>query len=167
MSERTLAQQRVLIYDPDRCSGCMYCMVICSFEHYGVCSFDRTSIWIAENPGQKGAFIAAHCAHCEYPMCEAVCPSDAIVKDEETGIVRISSMKCIGCKNCIIACPISVPWFDLEHRVAIKCDLCDGDPECVKFCPTGALKVVPRVEARERYGILKGNGGIRRVSKRG
>ena len=89
--------------------------------------------------------------------------SIAIVKDEKTGIVRIDSMKCIGCKYCIIACPISIPWFDDEYRVAAKCDLCDGDPKCVKLCPSDAIIFVPREEAREIYGVLKANGGSSHV----
>ena len=147
--------EKVLVYDPDKCSGCLYCMVVCAFEHYRVSSLERAHIRIVDDPNQRGQFIAAHCAHCEYPMCEAVCPAEAISKDEKTGIVRIDSMKCIGCKNCRVACPISIPWFDEEYRVSAKCDLCDGDPKCVKLCPTEAITFVSREKARKMHGVLK------------
>ena len=37
--------------------------------------------------------------------------------------------------------------FVPEKKVVIKCDLCDGDPVCVKFCPTGAIKYEEPVKA--------------------
>ncbi|PCN50495.1 4Fe-4S ferredoxin, partial [Candidatus Geothermarchaeota archaeon ex4572_27] len=70
----------------------------------------------------------------------------AIWKDE-AGIVRINRLKCIGCKSCNYACPLSAPIFIEELRASSKCDLCDGDPECVKFCSSGALRAYPREEA--------------------
>ena len=131
----------------------------CSFEHHGVHSLMMANIQVVKNPMQRGKFIVVHCAHCEYPVCATVCPSDAIVKDEKTGIVRIKSIKCIGCKNCIIACPTSARWFYDVHHLSIKCDLCHNDPQCVKACTAGALKFIPREEARKIYGVLKVSRG--------
>lgn len=158
MAKMLNVAQKVLVHDPERCSGCMLCMVICSFEHYRTFSFERSLIRIVENPKQRGKFVVIHCAHCEYPICEVVCPSNAILKEEETGIVRINPMKCIGCKNCIVMCPISALRFDHKHRVPVKCDLCNGDPRCIKFCSTHALTFVYREEARKRYGVLNEDG---------
>jgi len=53
----------------------------------------------------------------------------------------------VGCEMCIIACPLSVPFFDAELRVAAKCDFCLGAPECVKHCSSGALRVFAREES--------------------
>lgn len=166
MTETINNNQNVLIFYPDECSGCLSCVMACSFEHYRVRSLKRAYIQVVKNPMQRGRFIVVHCAHCEYPVCTAVCPSAAIVKDEETGIVRINSMKCIGCKNCIIACPTSARWFDDEHKISVKCDLCNNDPKCVKACTTGALKFIPREEAKKIYGLLKANGGSLHVQRR-
>ena len=63
------------------------------------------------------------------------------------GWVLINHLKCIGCRMCVYVCPLSAPFFDEKHRVAMKCDLCDGDPECVKHCSSRALKLVSREEA--------------------
>jgi Fe-S-cluster-containing hydrogenase component 2 len=40
-----------------------------------------------------------------------------------------------------------VPYFDPTYKVAVKCDFCHGDPECVKHCSSRALRLVSRDEA--------------------
>jgi len=40
---------------------------------------------------------------------------------------------------CEEACPFGVIVFSELEQKAVKCELCDGDPQCVAFCPTGAL----------------------------
>ena len=37
-------------------------------------------------------------------------------------------------------CPFGAILYDPDNRRVIKCDLCGGDPQCVRFCPTGALQ---------------------------
>ncbi len=56
------------------------------------------------------------CMHCEDPTCAEVCPADAI-KQNEDGIVQ-SALKprCIGCSNCVLACPFGVPKYDGRAR---------------------------------------------------
>ena len=41
---------------------------------------------------------------------------------------------------CTLACPFGNIAFSTEDRVVVKCDFCNGEPECVAFCPTGALE---------------------------
>ena len=85
------------------------------------------------------------CMHCEDPTCAEVCPADAI-KQTEDGIVQ-SALKprCIGCSNCVLACPFGVPKYDAEFDQMMKCDMCydrtsDGlKPMCASVCPSEAL----------------------------
>ena len=85
------------------------------------------------------------CMHCEDPTCAQVCPADAI-KQTEQGIVQ-SALKprCIGCSNCVLACPFGVPKMIAEFDQMMKCDMCtdrtsDGlKPMCASVCPSQAL----------------------------
>ena len=71
----------------------------------------------------------------------------------------VAAEKCIGCSACVWACPFGASELDLITRVAHRCDQCDGDPLCVKHCPTGALRYVPEerlavTEQRQKLGVL-------------
>lgn len=43
---------------------------------------------------------------------------------------------------CMLVCPVGAPHYSVAVGKMEKCDLCDGDPTCVKACPTGAIKYV-------------------------
>lgn len=147
--------QKVLVYNPELCTGCTYCMTACSYKHYGIASFEKSFIRIIEDPKKEFSFLSAFCAHCETAACVAACPSDAMHKEDGTGIIRVNSMLCIMCKNCRVACPISHPDYDEDLHQAVKCDQCDGNPICVQQCPTGAITYANRIEARKNYGVIK------------
>jgi len=92
--------------------------------------------------------VAVQCRHCEDPPCVDACITDAITKDEETGLVTIDEDLCVGCWSCSDVCPhgaiVQVP----EEVVAVICDRCQGRrrPACVESCPTGALVFMESVE---------------------
>jgi Fe-S-cluster-containing dehydrogenase component len=68
-----------------------------------------------------------------------ICPADAIQRDEKTGAISIDPSRCAGCKMCMLACPAGNIHFNSTEHISEKCDLCEGDPHCVKFCTSGAL----------------------------
>jgi Fe-S-cluster-containing dehydrogenase component len=129
-------------------------MIACSFFHFEEADLNKAYIQVNPDTADPTSFINAHCTHCEFPVCEAACPVEpkAIIKNPETGIVTIDRMRCIGCKSCNFACPISIPIFEEALGVSFKCDFCDGEPRCAKYCSTGALEVVTRKEATELMG---------------
>lgn len=93
----------------------------------------------------KGVMIPVYCKHCVRPPCAENCPVDAIYRDENTGMVMIDYGACIGCNICIQYCPFGALTLDPETEQVIKCDLCGGDPQCVKYCIDEAV-IYPRFD---------------------
>jgi len=159
MNQETAAQ-RVLVYDPDRCTGCRCCEMACAYQNFNTLAPVKSHIRIiADESGLKRNAI--HCWHCDDPVCMAACPVDAIEKDEKTGWVRVNPLKCIGCRSCTYACPVAAAWFDEDRKTASKCTFCDGDPMCAKFCSPQAIRVTTRAEALEflKKKLEENNGG--------
>jgi len=145
-----LSEERTLFHDPQLCSACGFCAIVCAYRHYGTLDPDRGRIHPLLSLELPDLVAVSYCSHCKYAFCEAACPSDpkAIYRDPATGAVCIDPIRCIGCRSCVYACPVSAPRYIPELHVSHKCDLCGGDPLCVKCCPTGALQYLPRNEIR-------------------
>jgi carbon-monoxide dehydrogenase iron sulfur subunit len=70
---------------------------------------------------------------------------EALTIDDDTTAVLVDREKCTSCGACIDACPGKVPFLHPGDNKATICDLCEGDPECVKVCHEArydALRVV-------------------------
>ncbi len=91
------------------------------------------------------------CNQCSDPACATICPVKAIDKNVTDGVVRIDDKKCIGCGLCSLACSYGAIRYSNELRKSFKCDMCDGDPECVKACPHGLLHFVNDIEPLRNY----------------
>jgi Fe-S-cluster-containing hydrogenase component 2 len=122
-----------LIVDPVQCTGCNACILTCSFEHEGVFSLEKTRIQV-EKDGERADCTPKVCIQCEGAPCVGSCPVDALSRDKKTGGIRLDREICNGCKECVPACPYEGIGFDETDRLPLICDLCGGDPACVKFC---------------------------------
>ena len=80
------------------------------------------------------------CQQCETALCQVVCPMHAIKRDEQTGAMLVDYELCVGCKLCMMFCPFGGIELDAKTGKISKCDLCNGDPLCVKFCEPKALQ---------------------------
>ena len=117
----------------------------------------------------KWLFRKDGCMHCTDAACVKVCPSGAL-HYTEFGTVGLHREKCIGCKECVAACPFEVPRYDRDTDKIAKCDLClsrlqaDLQPACVKACPTGALQFGDRDKmlslAEQRVRELGGDANV-------
>ncbi|MDH4274438.1 MAG: 4Fe-4S dicluster domain-containing protein [Gammaproteobacteria bacterium] len=115
-------------------------------------------------PAPAVSFVTSACNHCADPACMKACPvsnpndptneHNAIFKRAADGIVIINDTVCIGCKQCIAACPYGAPQFNRTTRKVEKCTLCvhrlyDSSgkrtalwPACVTSCVGNALRLV-------------------------
>ena len=73
----------------------------------------------------------------------AVCPTSALYRNT-AGIIAVEEKRCIGCRMCSLACPFGAMHFHATKKAAFKCDLCQGEPQCVRVCAPGTLKLVER-----------------------
>ena len=128
----------LMVFQKD-CMGCHACEVACKQEH-GLGVGPRFIKVIESAP----FYIPVYCHHCARPPCGEVCPDGAITRNER-GIVQVDPDVCVGCRECIVACPFGAMQFDEEREVALMCDLCserlenDQEPACSQACPTGCI----------------------------
>ncbi len=132
--------QKILFVDSEKCNGCRLCENVCSIYHEKVSNTSRARIHIVKWEN-VGLFVPMICQQCDNPICETVCPIHAVSRDEKTGALLIDNDLCIGCKLCVMFCPLGGVGID-KNRKILKCDLCDGEPFCVKFCVPGALQFI-------------------------
>ena len=152
-----------VVANPNKCIGCRTCEVACVVAHSEKNIFTQEGD-IEFNPRLsvvKTAKVSApiQCRHCEDAPCASVCPKGAITNED--GVIYIDKNNCVGCKACLMACPVGaidiVPEYKngevitqeklcfKEKMVANKCDLCkgiEGGPACVKVCPTDAFEII-------------------------
>ncbi len=136
---------KVLMIDYEKCTGCRLCELVCSVKHEGVSNPARSRIKIVKWEWE-GRYVPMSCQQCESAPCMSVCPVKAISRNEEMGRVEIDYDVCIGCRMCIAICPFGGMSFDTLASKVIKCDFCDGDPQCVRFCEPEAIQYVDAAE---------------------
>jgi molybdopterin-containing oxidoreductase family iron-sulfur binding subunit len=148
-----------MVIDRRKCIGCHTCTIACKVANGLV--VDRE---VGTYPSVRREFIPKLCMHCKNARCVDTCPTGASHKRED-GIVLVDTNKCVGCMQCILACPYQVRYLNSgkvgyyktgltpyenfayqqrEAHTVEKCDLCVDEIEqgqdsvCVRACPLKA-----------------------------
>lgn len=151
------------------CGICDLCALACSNEKFGVMNPNMSAIKVnhrgEKTDGRtKGGAGVLICWHCENPPCYPACKYDAMDIDENNVVSLFLDnppegfKSCITCMKCVQACDdmhMETSIFrslvrdrkfetksgrELKRYSLYKCDLCGGDPVCVKICPRDAIK---------------------------
>ena len=134
------------------CIGCRACEIACKDKN-GLPAgprFRRVQYVEGGTFPEVFAFkINMSCNHCAEPACLPTCPTGAIFKRKDNGVVDIDSTLCIGCRKCEAACPFGAPQFNVEENVVQKCNMCIDEleagrkPYCVSACMMRVLDIGP------------------------
>ena len=152
-----------MVIDLKRCIGCETCTVACKAANQIPLGILWNRVFKCERgtyPNSRMVFFPINCMHCEDPECVKVCPTGASYKSGD-GLVLVDSVKCMGCKCCILACPYGArssfqelePFYETgktpldelaeaKHLLGAvqKCDFCQDrvekglEPACVASC---------------------------------
>jgi Fe-S-cluster-containing hydrogenase component 2 len=154
-----------ILVDINKCRGCGNCLIVCPLNE--IIDIDTQYGKKTKNVLFKvvnGAIDRKEiCYECSDAPCIEACDK-GILKKDENGLVYldldidmenisesdIEKFKiCDECdKKCIEACPsgelflTTIKSDGKIFSVPIKCDTCDGDPQCVKVCPANAIKYI-------------------------
>jgi len=133
--------------DLNKCVGCRACVIACKAE-WGL-DDDKSRCWVTPvgpevtEDGMTSTFYTGLCNHCDSPSCIDECPTSATYKKAD-GTVAVDKELCIGCGNCVLACPYGARYTSGHDKKVDKCSFCDTRvaggllPACVVTCPTEA-----------------------------
>ena len=136
-----LKNTKVLKIDYEKCTGCRTCEQVCTLWHDSVINPMRSRIRVVKWE-MEGLYIPMSCQQCQDAPCMVGCPVGAISRNDEMNTVEVDYDVCIGCRTCVSVCPFGAMNFNTIDRKVVKCDLCDGDPQCVRFCDVQAVQYV-------------------------
>ena len=154
------------------CIGCRACEIACKDKN-GLPPGPRfRRVQYIEGGTYPEVFaykVNMSCNHCAEPACLPACPTGAIWKRKDNGVVDIDSTLCIGCRRCEAACPYGAPQWDPESETVKKCNMCIDEleagrkPYCVMACMMRVLDIGPIDQLREGNYETKARGAADEV----
>lgn len=160
-------------HDASACIGCQTCEIACKdkndlpigirYRHvwqfgggHWAADADTPDVLVPNNVFAYNISIA--CMHCADPACVQACPTTAMHKRPEDGLVLVDASRCVGCRYCQWACPYGAPQFNEAKGVMTKCTGCEDllaqgkNPACVDACLMRALDFGDIAELKAKYG---------------
>lgn len=122
-----------------RCIGCESCMLACARMVYQSFSPRKSAIQIRSSGGAMGRLAADICTACTEPVpCAEACPTEALTPRAGGRGMTYRKSECIGCHQCVDACPIQVIGWDEQESRPVVCVFCG---QCARFCPHDCLEL--------------------------
>jgi len=128
------------------CMGCRLCQVACSQIKEQVIRPAIARVQVPQYfPGIEFPILCYQCG--DEAKCIEACPVQALSLDtsKKLNTIKIDTTKCLrttkngDCTLCQDKCPGTAVTFHPTSRAPLICDLCGGDPACVKACYSGTL----------------------------
>jgi Fe-S-cluster-containing dehydrogenase component/CRP-like cAMP-binding protein len=167
----------MLVIDDEACVRCGHCSWACADVHAdGVSRLvrrgEKVTVRDPADGSRRALVVPGSCQHCKHPACMLECPTGAIGRDG-AGQVFVREELCIGCGQCVRACPwgtVQMAPRTAEARrrlplasatVAVKCDACrelPGGAACVRACPVDAIARVDPSAAMAELRVRRPDG---------
>lgn len=144
MSKQEANEQKFVGADFDKCTGCRVCELVCALQNENV--FDPKISRIKVLHLHQLVNMPVACRLCEDAPCVRACSRDALTKSEETGAILVNDSKCDLCGWCLESCKHGAIFLNVEKKTVMICNLCEGEPKCVEWCPEGALSLMTQKE---------------------
>jgi len=141
-----------IAFDARHCDGCNACMTACAQAKAGSDAIVNSRIQIVAD---GTTFELALCRQCGDPKCVENCPAAALAKNDATGVIDWEETKCVDCLLCTVGCAYGGIVRNSRAGHVVKCDMCGGDPACVKACDRGALRYVTTSRIYNEVGQLE------------
>ncbi len=144
-----------------KCIGCRTCTMACKNYNQLLPHIQWRKVYpLAEKiyPHRERAFYSLACNHCDNPACRQACPTNSYEKRDD-GIVVHNQKTCLGCTNCVRACPYGAPQYNNVERHVEKCSMCVERieagllPTCVQACPVGAIELIDLTIFRDTNAV--------------
>ena len=132
-----MSENKVLVFNQEKCTGCRSCMMGCSLYHDGVCGKVASRVAVVRNEVVGESFVVG-CDLCSDAPCAAVCPTGACSMDPQAGIAKINPAKCIGCKECAMACPFGAINMSITKPARPSSAICAKAEPKARYVQTGA-----------------------------
>lgn len=136
--------RKILRAIPELCTGCLMCELMCAVTKTGSFNPYLARMRVSRVRGDY-SWTPVLCRHCRLPPCQKACPvPEAMMWDNQLEVVVINGAACIGCLACVDACPFGAIQVGPNKEI-LKCDLCGGEPVCVRYCPPRPESSLPHL----------------------
>jgi Fe-S-cluster-containing hydrogenase component 2 len=115
--------------DPEKCTGCHLCELVCSVFHLGVINPEKSAIRIQKDDLDTSISTPVVCRQCKEMRC----------LNGESVIAASAKQQFLWVKERAARCPFNS--LNVFGQEAYHCDLCAGHPQCVRVCTSEAIRV--------------------------